>query len=212
MANPESGSVREERRIRELALRRDDILVSAAAVFAQKGYQGAQVAEIANAAETSLNSVYGLFKGKEELYEAVIHAAATTIRDRVQIKVDALPSAAEKLLGVVDTLFECFEEHEELLHVYSRTTHGLPWRVRQALGEESLGVFKDFTIWLVGIATDAKRDGKLGQLDPETVAHSLIGAVTTTAARWVEAPRGESLSEAAPKVRALFEALLTDSA
>ena len=45
-------------------------LIAAAAVFAQKGFQGAQVAEIANAAEVSLNSVYGLFKGKEELYEA----------------------------------------------------------------------------------------------------------------------------------------------
>ena len=88
MAGPELRSVREERRLREIALRREDVLVAAAATFAAKGFQGAQVAEIANAAEVSLNSVYGLFKGKEELYEAVVHAAATTIRDRVQAKVE----------------------------------------------------------------------------------------------------------------------------
>jgi AcrR family transcriptional regulator len=210
MANTGRGSIREERREREIALRRNDILAAAAAVFAEKGFQGAQVAEIANAAEISLNSVYGLFKGKEELYEAVIHAAAATVRDRVQADVEALSDPAEKLLRVIDALFGCFDEHQHLLQIYARTTHGLPWRVRQALGDESLEVFQSFTVWLVGIATDAKRAGRLGELDPKTVALSLIGTVTTTAARWVEAPGEESLAEAAPRVRALFQALLTE--
>lgn len=209
MATRKSRSRRDERREREIELRRHDILVAAAGVFSEKGFQGAQVAEIANAAEVSLNSVYGLFKGKEELYEAVIHAAAATVRDRVRAEVDALDDPAEKLLAVIDALFACFDEHHHLLQIYARTTHGLPWRVRQAMGDESLEVFQSFTAWLVGIAKEAKRAGKLRDLDPETVALSLVGAVTTTAARWVEAPRRESLLDAAPRVRALFEALLT---
>jgi len=209
MATRKSRSRRDERREREIELRRHDILVAAAGVFSEKGFQGAQVAEIANAAEVSLNSVYGLFKGKEELYEAVIHAAAATVRDRVRAEVDALDDPAEKLLAVIDALFACFDEHHHLLQIYARTTHGLPWRVRQAMGDESLEVFQSFTAWLVGIAKEAKRAGKLRALEPETVALSLVGAVTTTAARWVEAPRRESLLDAAPRVRALFEALLT---
>lgn len=209
MKNIPSRSRRDGRREQEIELRKRDILVAAAAVFSEKGFQGAQVAEIANAAELSLNSVYGLFKGKEELYEAVIHAAAATVRDRVRAEVDAISDPAEKLLAVIDALFGCFDEHRHLLQIYARTTHGLPWRVRQALGDDSLAVFQSFTAWLVGIAKDAKRAGKLRDLDPETVALSLVGAVTTTAARWVEAPRHESLADAAPRVRALFAALLT---
>jgi len=209
MATRRSHSRRDERREQEIEIRRRDILAAAAGVFSEKGFQGAQVAEIANAAEVSLNSVYGLFKGKEELYEAVIHAAAATVRDRVRAEVDALADPAEKLLAVIDALFACFDEHKHLLQIYARTTHGLPWRVRQALGDDSLEVFQSFTAWLVGIANEAKRAGKLRNLDPETVALSLIGAVTTTAARWVEAPRRESLLDAAPRVRALFAVLLT---
>ena len=144
MVNPAPRSIREERREREIALRRNDILVAAATVFSEKGFQGAQVAEIANAAEVSLNSVYGLFKGKEELYEAVIHAAAATVRDRVQAEVEAVSDPAEKLLRVIDALFGCFDEHEHLLRIYAHTTHGLPWRVRQALGQDSLEVFQSF--------------------------------------------------------------------
>jgi AcrR family transcriptional regulator len=210
MNNPATRSIRDQRRQREMALRRDDVLVAAAAVFSEKGFQGAQIAEIANVAEISLNSVYGLFKGKEELYEAVIHTAAATIRDRVKGEVEAISDPAEKLLCVIDALFGCFDEHKHLIRIYTRATHGLPWRVRQALGEDSLEVFQSFRSWLLGIAMEAKRAGRLGDLDPETVALSLVGAVTNTAARWVEEPREESFAEAAPHVRALFEALLTE--
>ncbi|NNL66583.1 MAG: TetR/AcrR family transcriptional regulator [Myxococcales bacterium] len=201
-------SRRDERRERENALRRDDVLAAAASVFSEKGFQGAQVAEIANLAELSLNTVYGLFKGKEELYEAVIHQAVATVRDRVRSHVETIEDPGERLLAVIDALFTCFDEHRHLLQIYARTTHGLPWRVRQAMGEDSLEIFQGFSIWLRGIAKEAKRAGRLGALDPETVALSLVGAVTSTAARWVEAPRKESLVDAAPRVRALFEALL----
>jgi AcrR family transcriptional regulator len=209
MQNTRSPSRRDGRREQEIELRKRDILIAAAGVFSEKGFQGAQVAEIANAAELSLNSVYGLFKGKEELYEAVIHAAAATVRDRVRAEVDAIEDPAEKLLAVIDALFACFDEHQHLLQIYARTTHGLPWRVRQALGDDSLAVFQNFTAWLVAIAKEAKHAGRLRDLDPETVALSLVGAVTTTAARWVEVPGHESLADAAPRVRALFAALLT---
>ena len=210
MTDSKSRSIREERREREMALRRNDILAAAGMVFSEKGFQGAQVAEIANAAEMSINSVYALFKGKEELYEAVIHAAATTIVDRVRAEVEAFPDPAERLLRVIDGLFACFDEHRHLLKIYARATHGDPWRVRQSVGKDSLEVIQSFRVWLVSIATDAKEAGRLGDLDPDTVALSLIGAVTNTAAHWIEEPRDKSFAEGAPRVRALFEALLTE--
>ena len=200
--------MKEERREREIALRGDDILAAASHAFADKGFQGTQVAEIANAAEVSLNSVYALFKGKEELYEAVVSSAALTVGDRVQNAVLDITDPAEQLLCVIDELFACFEDHRDLMRIYANSTHGLPWRVRQSMGEDSLQVFQNFTVWLIGRANDAKKAGSLDGIDAETFALSLIGAVTTTAARWVEDPREESLSQAAPRVRALFAHLL----
>ena len=208
MPSRKAPSVREERREREVALRRDDILAAAGQVFGEKGFQGAQVAEIANAAEVSLNSVYGVFKGKEELYEAVISNAAKTVGDRVRNAVLDVADPSQQLLRVIDELFACFDEHRHLLRIYAHNTHGLPWRVRQSMGEQSLQVFQDFTIWLIERTNEAKRAGNLPNIDAETFALSLIGTVTTTAARWVEDSRDESLSESAPRVRALFAQLL----
>ena len=204
-------SVKQERRERETALRRDDILAAASQAFADRGFQGTQVAEIANAAEVSLNSVYALFKGKEELYEAVISSAARTVGERVRNAVLDISDPAELLLGVVDELFACFDEHRHLMRIYANTTHGLPWRVRQSMGEKSLQVFQDFTIWLIDRAREAKKAGALADIDAETFALSLIGTVTAIAARWIEDPGERSLTNAAPQVRKLFAPLLVRS-
>ena len=206
--NSKSRTVRERRRDREVELRRADIIAAASAVFGEKGFQGAQVAEIATTAELSLNSVYALFKGKEDLYEAVIHAAAATIRDEVQAHAESLSDPADQLLSIIDTLFACFDNHRDLLRIYARTTGGLPWRVRQALGEDSLKVFQEFTAWLVSVAQRAEKEGRISGVDPETLAFSLIGTITTSASRWVEDPEQGPLSSAAPRVRALFERLI----
>jgi AcrR family transcriptional regulator len=208
MSKSESRSVRETRRDREVELRRADIIASASVVFGEKGFQGAQVAEIATTAELSLNSVYALFKGKEELYEAVLHAAAATIRDEVQAKAETLSDPAAQLLSIIDTLFACFDNHRDLLRIYARTTGGLPWRVREAMGQDSFTVFQEFTAWLVSVAQRAEQEGRISGVDPETLAFSLIGTITTSASRWVEDPAQESLSSAAPRVRALFERLI----
>jgi len=121
-----SRSVREKRREREAEFRRADIIAAASIVFGEKGFHGAQVAEIAAAAEISLNSVYTLFKGKEELYEAVLYAAAATIRDEMQAKAEALADPAAQLLSTIDSLFTCFDSHRHLLSIYARTPGSLP--------------------------------------------------------------------------------------
>lgn len=106
MPGNKKRSVEEERREQETALRRNDILAAASHAFADKGFQGTQVAEIANAAEVSLNSVYALFKGKEELYEAVVSSGANTVGTRVQNAALEITDPAEKLLCAIDEVFE----------------------------------------------------------------------------------------------------------
>ena len=57
-------SLREQRKRIELDHRKADIIRAASSIFGEKGYDGAQIAEIATAAEVSLASVYSLFEGR----------------------------------------------------------------------------------------------------------------------------------------------------
>jgi AcrR family transcriptional regulator len=53
---------------------RDRLVAAAAEVFAEKGYDGAGVAEIAKRAGLTTGAIYGRFTGKAELLLAAIEA------------------------------------------------------------------------------------------------------------------------------------------
>jgi AcrR family transcriptional regulator len=205
-------SLRESRRADELARRRADALAAASAVFAAKGYHDAQMSEIAAAAELSRASLYSMFTGKQELYQEAIAEAARAIRDSVRSKVETLDAPDQRLLCVIDSLFSCYEENQDLIRIYTLGTQGFPFKIRDAMGESSLQLFVEFTNWVVGLSTEAKRAGWLPGLDPEVFGISLVGTVTTRAVRWLESTPDEPLSSAAPEVRAIFQRLLGEHA
>lgn len=212
MAARRKDSPRERRREREQALRRSDIVAAASSVFAEKGFHGAQISEIAAAAEVSLKSVYSLFAGKEEIYQRVISTTAERMREAVHGKVEAIPDPVERLLALIDLLFECFEENKDLLRIYVRSTQGLPWKVDRAMGRSSLTLFQAFRSWVIRLAEDAQKSGALTGVDPEAFALAIVGSVSTTATHWIETSPGRSLADAAPSVRAIFRAVLIPAA
>jgi AcrR family transcriptional regulator len=192
----------------EQGQRRADIVRAASHIFGERGYDGAQIAEIASAAEVSLASVYSLFEGKEDLYQAVIEVAAESIREIVFDKVEPVPDPAERLLTLVDSLFDCFEQNRDLLRIYTRSTGGLPWRMRSSLGDSSVAIFQRFTDWVAGLARDAQAAGYLHDLEAEAFALTLIGSVTTTAASAIERAPERPLTDLAPAVRAICKRVL----
>ena len=201
-------SLRERRRRDGLERRRADAIVGASAVFAAKGFHDAQMSEIAAAAELSRNSLYAIFESKEQLYQEVISTTAGAIRDAVKQRAGELSDPGEQLLSIIDSLFTCYAQNQDLLLIYARGTHGLPWKIREAMGESSQQIFQSFTDWVIEVAKRAKRAGYLRGLDAEAVGVSLVGAVTTTATRWIEQTPARPLSHAAAKVRAVFAHLL----
>ena len=191
----------------ETALRRAHVIDAAAAEFAEKGFDGAQVGEIAARAEVSLGTVYALFDAKEGLFQAVIESAAESIRDTVRAKVEAVSDPQERLLTLVDSLFACFAESEDLLRIYARATHGLPWRIRQSMGDRTQALFTSFTEWVRGLAAEATATGSLAGLEPDALALTLVGSVTTAAAAAAERTTDRPLDELAIDVRRIFERL-----
>ena len=201
-------SPRVGRRARELALRREDVIAAASQVFSAKGFHGAQVSEIAARAEVSLASVYQLFASKDDLFEAVTATTAEAVEAAIRSRVDATGDPREKLLAVSDALFACFEQNRDLLRIYARATHGMPFRTRGELGERTYRIFDRFTDWVIELARQAARAGALGGVDPETFAVSMIGAVLTAATRALDSDDAASLARRAPRVRALFAKVL----
>ncbi len=167
------------------------------------------MSEIAAAAELSLASVYALFDSKDELYHEVVERSGQTMVRFITAKVEAVPDPGERLLALIDAMLDCYEDHRELLQLYVRTSQGLPYRIREGMGEESLERYQAFTHWVIGLVEAAKRAGALGSQDSEILAYALIGTIVTTCAHWVERDDAPPLTDAGPAIRALFRSSLS---
>ena len=66
------GSTAEERRARQVSVRRREILESAARVFARRGFDKATTRDIAQEAEVAEGTIYNYFASKQELVNALV--------------------------------------------------------------------------------------------------------------------------------------------
>ena len=85
-------------RLRDAERTRAEILEVATAEFAERGYSGARVDEIAERTRTTKRMIYYYFGGKEQLYIAVLERAYSQLRDAEQTldvdHLDPLPQCA----------------------------------------------------------------------------------------------------------------------
>jgi len=92
LSDTTAGSSPKEVRSRDPEQTRRNILDTATRVFADKGFSGARVDEIAAQTRTTKRMIYYYFGSKEGLYGAVIERAYGRIRDAERsLELDALP-------------------------------------------------------------------------------------------------------------------------
>lgn len=80
----------------------DNILESAAVIFAEKGYDGARVDELARAAGVNKATLYYQIGDKEALYHAVLERVFRITADRIEHAVAAREDCEEQIRGFVE--------------------------------------------------------------------------------------------------------------
>ncbi len=204
-AGSEPGSRREARRAEELTRRRADIVAAATEVFSAKGHQGAQMTEIAAAAEISLASLYASFSGKEELYAAAMRSVATEASRELGGRIAQISDPIERCLELIDGIFHVFETHRGLFHIFLSGAEGQPPNpAASGLSEDQRIAFR---AWVTELARDALQSGGHSSLDPEVFAASLLGAVMHNASLALDAG-ASSLTDCVPALRAIFAQIL----
>ncbi len=108
-----------EGRQRDAERTRAEILEVARHEFAEQGFAGGRVDEIAARTRTTKRMIYYYFGGKEQLYQAVLQRAYADIREAEQtIEVDHLePTAAIRRLA--ELTFDHHESHPDFIRLVS---------------------------------------------------------------------------------------------
>jgi AcrR family transcriptional regulator len=112
------GAVPPER-IRDAERTRADILAVATSEFADRGYAGARINEIADKTSTTKRMIYYYFGSKEQLYIAVLEQAYSRIRSlEQQLDVEHL-DPVEAIRELAGLTFDHHESHPDFIRLVS---------------------------------------------------------------------------------------------
>lgn len=166
-------------RIVDKQARREEITQAATEVFARKGFQGASVDDIAEAAGVSKGTLYSYFENKEALFYAAFEAFQAETVARCEAAMAAKESARDKLTACLTLTVETLREHIDLfpltLELWAAASSG-PARERFAVVME--GLYRQFRGMTAGLIEAGKSAGEFREdVDAESVAAWLVGGL-----------------------------------
>jgi AcrR family transcriptional regulator len=162
--------------------RRHQLIDVARSLFAERGYEGTSIEEIALRANVSKPVVYEHFGGKEGLYAVVVDREMSALLDGITTSLTKATDNQSRLRveRVALALLTYVDEH----------TDGFRILIRDSPASISAGTYSTLLNDAVGqvssiLAGDFSRRG----LDPETAplyAQALVGSVSMTAQWWLD--------------------------
>ncbi|GAA3200825.1 TetR/AcrR family transcriptional regulator [Actinocorallia longicatena] len=160
--------------------RREQLIEIGRALFAERGYDGTAVEEIAAQAGVSKPVVYEHFGGKEGLYAVVVDREMTKL---LQLVTEGMPSGAhyrQMLEGAALALLQYIEESTDGFRILVRDSHAASGTGTFASLISDIATHVEH---LLGEAFDEHDyDGKLAPM----YAQMLVGMVAMTGQWWLE--------------------------
>jgi AcrR family transcriptional regulator len=163
---------------------RQHVLEAAERVLAEHGFEATKVQQIADAAGVSMGTIYSVFPGKQELYDAILGEHGERILALVR-EVHGRDAPALETLDALITLYvDYFVAHPDFLRLHLRS--GASW----ALGPSTASASR-LEHWQAvhGLQADVFRrgvgDGAFVQEDPDYLAKLFSVMDQVLLADWV---------------------------
>lgn len=189
-------------RVREA--RRGALIEAAEQVFAERGYAGATMAEIAARAGYSAGNLYNVFEGKEALFRAVVASRGELLLERLRSALAGAPRLAARIDAFVEALVSFTEEHRAFFAIYLQRTNGLAWSTG-GLDREVLELEAALEQELSAALEHAVEAGEIPYADPRLYACLLLGTLQRFLTRWSQHDGGpEPLWRGADSLRAML--------
>ncbi len=159
--------------------RKAQIIAAAARVFAQKGFSGAVIAEIAAEAGIGKGTVYEYFNSKEDLFFAVFQWLSRKIASAATVKISALGgSASQRLMAlnesVVNSILNMMDMFSLVLEFWAASSSAI---MRQRFKAAFKQTYRDFRSIVSSVIRDGMESGEFSSnVNPESLAAALVGA------------------------------------
>ncbi len=196
---PESGA-RTHERVRDKEATRQRLLDAAETVFADKGYHGAAVDDIARVSDSSKGGFYFHFPNKEAIFLALIDSLTPRLEAAIERAISAESDPVAQLDAALRTVFETFSSHRRLSKILLVEAVGLG----HGFDEKLMLVRGRFAAMIQRRLDLAIQSGRIPPVDTETVSWAWFGAINEIVTRWLVSGQPPRLDDAFPTLRALL--------
>jgi AcrR family transcriptional regulator len=170
------------------------ILESASVLFAERGFRGVSISDVAEAAGLVKSAIYHHFENKEALYLAVLTEMARQSREQMQVGAQG-DTWRERLRGAVRVLAKLIAPRSHVLSLMLGGMTQMPASSGSHTVDALAPLRREFAAVLKREIENGIAAGELRALDPELAAICLIGLVSAAM---------QSLAEATESTRVDF--------
>jgi len=192
------------RKEREFLVRRDEILHAAEKVFAAKGFFHTTMSEIAGMAEFGTGTLYKYFKSKEDLYLTLIDEKGEEINRPVKAELSRTTPPRERIERVLRLQLEFVERNRDFFRIYISDRSRFEWTIKDELGQSTHDKVVAYINILTQVMKEGIQDGTFKELDPQDLAHSLVGIANSFIFEWLISPRPYSLISKVETIMEIF--------
>ena len=182
--SPPAEAVREPR-ARARAARRQALLETAEKVFAERGFPGATMAEIASRSGYSAGNLYNVFEGKEALFIEVLTTRADQVLEIVRRALRTGGTLAEIVDRYVDATLQLVEAHRGFFVLLTQSTPDFDWHSSGAGDPDGVDLRRQLDAQLEQVFREAMERGEIPPGDPRPHVCLLSGTLNAHIARWV---------------------------
>ena len=169
-----AGSGERRRDVRDLRNKRLVILDAAIKVFADRGYHGSRVSDIASEAGIAYGLVYHYFKNKEEILETIFRERWSGFLEAIEAIAAGPNSTEDKLLSVAALILNAYRVRSDWVKVL---VFEIQRSSRFAEPEQVKAVGRLFQS-VAGILRDGQTAGELrSDLNPDIACYVFIGGL-----------------------------------
>ena len=149
------------------------IMVAARAVFAENGYSGTHVDEIARRAGVNKATLYYQIGDKDTLYANVIHQVIGNIAQKIAGAVALANSPEEKLTAYINNIADAVDRNPEIPPIMMREIASGGTHLPRVFVEDIASIL---TI-LIGILEEGKKKGVFAETVPFLIHMMILGTI-----------------------------------
>jgi AcrR family transcriptional regulator len=155
--------------------KKEHIMEVAVALFAEKGYEGTSIRDLAHEADVNIAMINYYFGSKEKLFVALLENKARFMRERIDaVQNDPSLTELEKINQIIDGYVNRFLSQPEFHRVLQQE---LLVTNRELLHQNVIALFTKNTQDVVSIIEKGIRKKIFRKVDPQLLFASIIGTI-----------------------------------